>query len=98
VTLTLVASECDAFWQDGLSGEAMVNKSWLALLYAVFSVSTCSVSSNTADRDQCAIHHMSAEQIGVLFPDAEPKQLVQKYFDAALESLHEGNWMSTHSL
>jgi hypothetical protein len=77
------AAECDLFWEEGATGEVEVNRSWLALFFGVLLSS---------------LHHMPLAEAETLFPGESIQLVLHRFLDACLLSLHEANWMGSHSL
>lgn len=76
-------SECELFWQEGAEGEVEVNKSWLALLFAVLA---------------SGLHHLPSAEVRQLFPHESVQSVLSRWFETMQQALHESNWMGVHSL
>lgn len=76
-------AECELFWEEGAQGEVEVNKTWLALLFAVLA---------------SALHHLPSAEARALFPDESVHSVLSRWFDAIQQALHEAKWLANHSL
>ncbi|KWU43259.1 hypothetical protein RHOSPDRAFT_35264 [Rhodotorula sp. JG-1b] len=81
---TSFRQQCDEFYAWGDDRFAKVNQAWLALYYAMLTVSVKHMSPTEAEK-----HGLSL---------SGQRSLAKRYFDAAVDALHRSHFLLKHSI